>query len=119
MTKAETTELAKLGANFVNLTDKVDTLGKRVSSHGGKLTKMGNKIFNGYGKTIADMKEAHDQLTRTLGVVIRFGAVALITIFVTLVSILGSIWIQDRASQKEPVRMEVESATDNSSVSAE
>lgn len=100
--------LAELGVKMENLTDQVKSMSKRVSSQSGRITKMGNKVHNGFGEAISAVKEQADFNTKTISRIVWFGATSAIMIFLALLGIFVNIWLHDK-EMPEPVPMEVES----------
>ncbi len=94
-----------------NVEDKLKTLEKQMSEQSGSLREIERKVFNGFDERIDDLNKkiddgkldnetAHAEVKRALGGIIRFGAASLILIFVTLLGILGSIWLREREDQE-------------------
>lgn len=92
---------------FEDLTDKVDALDVDVKEQTKVVNAMHAKVFNGFeskidnldGKLERYMSTNDEQLKEirgTLSSIIKFGATALVTIFVALLAILGSVWNSDR-----------------------
>jgi len=104
--------LAELVIKVDTLAAQVGTLGKRVSSHSGKIVKMSNKVFNGFGSKIDSVKDQvsqnkvdnnihHANMEKVIGTMIKFGATSIVLIFIALLGILGSIWAADRRSTQQ------------------
>lgn len=90
---------------------------KRLNSQGKSIRRIEQKVYNGYDEKIdalqdrvaenkADNAVAHEKLERSLGGIIKFGAGAFLLLFITLLTILGSIWLHDRPIH-EPIPVEV------------
>jgi len=93
-----------------NVEDRLKTLEKQLAEQSGSLREIERKVFNGFDEKIDALNEkidenkvsneaAHAEVKKALGGIIRFGAASLILIFVTLLGILGSIWLRERGSQ--------------------
>jgi hypothetical protein len=83
-----------------------------IDLHTLEIRRMSKKIFNGYGVTIQNMsdtldrelkhnEDAHNEIKDGLKRLTGFGATSIVVIFVALLAILGSIWINDRAKLSE------------------
>ena len=99
--------------NDIVLIEKVDhleksiiALSRTVKTQGKALGRVEQKVFNGFGTKIDNINAnmirdrevneiAHADMRKTLGAIIKFGATSFVTIFVVLLSILGSIWFQN------------------------
>ena len=97
----------QMSAKIDNLEKAMKLLSKKSTSQGKALGRVERKVFNGFGDKINHMEKmieqhridnenAHIEFKKSLGLFARFGVTALILIFVALLSILGSIWLQDR-----------------------
>jgi hypothetical protein len=98
------------------MNEKMNVLGKSMKSMSKKITSQGKslgrveqKVFNGFGQKINSMENmieqnrtdnetAHTKIEKDLRAIIKFGATALIMIFIGLLGVLGSIWLQDRGA---------------------
>ena len=97
----------QMSAKIDNLETAMKSLSKKVINQGKALGRVERKVFDGFGdkiihmgKTIeqhrVDNERAHAEIKRSLGIFAKFGASSLILIFIVLLTILGSIWLQDR-----------------------
>jgi hypothetical protein len=113
VTPAEIT-LAELGVKFENVEDKVDNLGKRVSAQSGKITRMSNKVNNGFGEAISAVKDQVNFNTKAIGKIVWFGATTAVLIFLSLLGIFASIWLHDRSEVRElaPIEMSIDGSED-------
>ena len=89
-------------AKIDHLETSMSALSKTVKTQGRAL---GRVERNGFGIKIDNInlnmerdreinEKAHARLEKSLGSIIKFGATSFITIFVVLLSILGSLWLQ-------------------------
>ena len=97
-----------------NLEVSINTLSETVRLQGESLNRVEQKVFNGFGTKIDNINTnmvhdreinevAHAEVKKTLGAIIKFGATSFIAIFMVLLSILGSLWLNNG----ENVPMEV------------
>ncbi len=106
-----------------------------IKQHTSEIKDMARKVFNGFGDKITSLEEkmdteildnasdhaalgrSIDSVKKSVGKLLWFVAMALVMIFVALVSILGSIWISDRNAMQrsviDPPVIEVENATND------
>lgn len=88
------------------LEKSIRTMSKIVTNQGKSLSRVERKVFNGFGAKIDNLsatiqidreanEKAHADMKKTLGAIIKFGATSFITIFVVLLSILGSLWLNN------------------------
>jgi len=91
---------------FGNLQKSVEEHTAILKEHTVAIQSIEKKVFNGFGTEIKNMgirldseylqnKENHDEIKRTLAAIMKFGATALIAIFVALLGVLGAIWSAD------------------------
>ena len=97
----------QMNAKIDNLERAMKLLSRKVTSQGRALGRVERKVFNGFGDKInhmermieqnrVDNEKAHIEIKDSLGLFAKFGVTSLILIFIALLSILGSIWLQDR-----------------------
>lgn len=90
---------------------------KILERHTEAITEMGKKVFNGHGdailalskkldEEIADNLRNHEEIKRALSGVMKFVAASLITIFVALLGILGSVWVLSLQTNNSMGRIE-------------
>lgn len=98
-----------------HLEKSIVALSRTVKTQGKSLNRVEQKVFNGFGTKIDNVNEnmvrdrrvneiAHSKLEKSLGAIIRFGATSFVTIFVVLLSILGSIWFHNDKAPVEVIR---------------
>lgn len=105
--------------------------GKQMDAQGESLKRVEQKVFNGFGDRIeglertmndnkADNIAAHREtresltgLSKATQGIMKFVAVSLITIFVTLLGILGSVWLHHIEDTKDLQRIEREMSNDS------
>ena len=103
-----------LEAKVDNLAETVRLQGESLRLQGESLNRVEEKVFNGFGTKIDNINTnivhdreinevAHVEVKKTLGAIIKFGATSFIAIFMVLLSILGSLWLNNG----ENVPMEV------------
>lgn len=104
-------------SDIVVLEDRMAKFEKKMNAHRRALGRVERKVFNGFGIKIDAINEkvesnrhdneiAHAEIKKVLGGFIKFGATALVLIFIALIGILGSIWLLDRQTSN-PVPEEV------------
>jgi len=97
----------QMSVKIDNLEAATKLLSKKVTMQGKALGRVERKVFDGFGDKIIHMEgtieqhrvnneRAHAEIKRSLGTFAKFGASSLILIFIVLLTILGSIWLQDR-----------------------
>jgi len=128
---------AQLGIKVDQLEAETKKLEKKITAQGRAINRVERKVFDGFGERMDSMntrissletkigenkldnETAHVEIKKVLGGMIKFGATALILIFIALLSILGSIWFRGQ-NPKEIIPMEVRtSAPDDSNIAAE
>lgn len=98
-------------AKIDNLEKTMKLLSKKVNAQAKALGRIERKVFDGFGDKINHMEKMIEQhridnenarieFKKSLGLFARFGITASILVFVALLSILGSIWLQDRVPIK-------------------
>ncbi len=129
---------AQLGTKVDQLEAGIKNLEKKMTSQGRAVNRLERKVFNGFGERMdamntqissletkigehkLDNETAHVEIKKVLGGMIKFGATALILIFIALLSILGSIWFRGQDTPREAIHPEVRtSASDDSNIAAE
>lgn len=104
-------------SDITALEGRMATFEKKMNAQRRALGRVERKVFNGFGLKIDainnkvennrhDNEVAHTEIKKVLGGFIKFGATALVLIFIALISILGSIWLLDRQAL-DPVLEEV------------
>lgn len=129
---------AQLGIKVDQLEAGIKKLEKKMITQGRAINRVERKVFNGFGERMDSMnarissletkigenkldnETAHVEIKKVLGGMIKFGATALILIFIALLSILGSIWFRGQDNSREVIHTEVRtSAPDDSNIAAE
>jgi len=129
---------AQLGTKVDQLETGIKKLEKKMTAQGRAIGRVERKVFDGFGERMDSMntrigsletkidgnkidnEAAHIEIKKVLGGMIKFGATALILIFIALLSILGSIWFRGQDTPREVIHTEVRtSAPDDSNIAAE
>lgn len=95
-----------LGEKVDHLERSIVALSRTVKTQGKALGRVEQKVFNGFGTKIDNINVsmvrdrevneiAHTEVKKTLNSIVKFGATSFITIFVVLLSILGSVWLRN------------------------
>lgn len=92
-----------------------------LNRHTDTIRRMENKVFNGFGdringmdvrmgdlaiefrNTTKQLQKNIDNAQKEIHAIAKFGATALVMIFVALLGILGSIWVQDYSNEESTV----------------
>ncbi len=112
------------GPHLDRLERTIETNSETIRDHTGEIKRMSNKVFNGFGSRIEAINDkldreintniqSHAEIKSTLSLIAKFGATALILIFVALLGILGSIWAansksSDRDATSDQMNIDIE-----------
>lgn len=117
----------QMSAQINNLEKAMKSLSKKSTSQGKALIRVERKVFNGFGDRIKHMEKivdlnrisnecAHTELKGSLKLFAKFGTTSLVLIFITLLAVLGSVWLQDRMSNEKieevPINAPVDPSTE-------
>jgi len=115
--------IAVLDNKVDHLEKEIKKLEKEINSQGRSINRLGKKVFDGFGNKIDAVNDridvfeqtngvAHTEMKKVLGGLAKFGATALVLIFLALITILGSIWLHDREEPRQTTEMQIDAPTD-------
>jgi hypothetical protein len=113
----------QMSAKIDGLEKALKLLSKKSTSQGKALGRVERKVFNGFGDKISHMERmiernrvgnecAHTELKDSLRLFAKFGATSLILIFISLLAVLGSVWLQDRISNEKVEEVPINALAD-------
>jgi len=111
-------QISELDKRIAALEISVEHNGKTVESYAGQLhsldktlQRVSEKVFDGFGEKMdgierkidqnkKDNDTTHREIKKGLSSMMKFWGMSMVLIFVALVTILGSIWFQDRSTNE-------------------
>lgn len=99
-----------LNAETQRVVDEVKEMKNELRDVSKAIRRVEHKVFNGFGNRIDSVNEkldgeiktnaqAHAELKQSLSGVMRFIAIALVSIFVAIIGVLGAVWASDSRGQ--------------------
>ena len=107
----------QLGVRVEHLQKEIEKLYRKVSTQGRALGRVERKVFNGFGERMdamniridtvemkidahkRDNDAAHTEFRKVQGGAIKFGATALVMIFIAVLTILGTMLVNNRNTE--------------------
>jgi len=107
-------QISELDKRIAALEISIEHNGKTIDSYAGQLhsldealRRVNEKVFNGFGEKMDGIEEkidqnkkdndtTHKEIKKGLSSMMKFWGMSMILIFVALITILGSIWLQDK-----------------------
>jgi len=111
-------QISELDKRIAALEISVEHNGKTIESYAGQLhsldktlQRVSEKVFDGFGEKMdgierkidqnkKDNDTTHREIKKGLSSMMKFWGMSMVLIFVALVTILGSIWFQDRSTNE-------------------
>jgi hypothetical protein len=96
-----------IGRGIIGLLWKrIDKFEEKIDTQQTSIQTIEKKVFNGFGVEISNLVKSVERMEISMGHLWIFVAGSLVTIFVALIAILGSIWLHDRDDQRALHAME-------------